>query len=141
MRNFQYFFFLLKRSYICHYIICMTVPLSKRNKKYEIYYKNFALWKIETIVDVEGQKQSPRGILKIVIEIFCKLNKFLQFQNFSLVLNNRLNNLKRFLFRLYYWNFPILKQKPIFWTNKIENCSFSMKPCMCKELYIRGLMQ
>ena len=70
-------FFVLKRSYICYYIICMTVPLSKRNKKCEICYNNFALWKIETIVDVKRQKQPPRGVLKIFIEIFCKLKGFL----------------------------------------------------------------
>ena len=55
----------------------MTVPLSKRNKKCEICYNNFALWKIETIVDVKRQKQPPRGVLKIFIEIFGKLKGFL----------------------------------------------------------------
>ena len=55
----------------------MTVPFSKRNKKCEIYYNNFILWKIETIVDVKSQKQKPRGVLKIFIEIFGKLNGFL----------------------------------------------------------------
>ena len=69
--------FVLKRSYICYYMICMTVPFSKRKKKCEIYYNNFALWKIETIVDVKRQKQPPRGVLKIFIEIFCKLKGFL----------------------------------------------------------------
>ena len=39
--------------------------LSKRNKKCEICYKNFALWKIETIADVKHQKQLPRDICKI----------------------------------------------------------------------------
>ena len=63
MRNFQYFF--------------LTVSLSKRNKKCEIRYNNFALWKIETIVDVKRQKQPPRGVLKIFIEIFGKLKGFL----------------------------------------------------------------
>ena len=27
MQKFQYFLFVLKLSYICYYIICMTVPL------------------------------------------------------------------------------------------------------------------
>ena len=27
MRKFQYFLFVMKRSYICYYIICMTLPL------------------------------------------------------------------------------------------------------------------
>ena len=70
-------FFVLKRSYICYYIICMTVPLSKSNKKCEICHNNFALWNIEDIVDVKRQKLPPKGILKIFIEIFGKLNGFL----------------------------------------------------------------
>ena len=53
------------------------VNLSKRNKKCEICYNNVALWKIETIVDVKRQKQPPRGVLKIFIQIFGKLNGFL----------------------------------------------------------------
>ena len=53
------------------------VNLSKRNKKCEKYYNNVALWKIETIVDVKRQKQPPRGVLKIFIQIFGKLNGFL----------------------------------------------------------------
>ena len=53
----------------------MTV--SKRNKKYEICYNNFPLWKVETIVDVKRQRRPPRGVLKILIEIFGKLNRFL----------------------------------------------------------------
>ena len=66
-------FLVLKPSYICYYIICMTAPLSKRNKKCETCYNNFALWKTETTVDLKRQKQSPRGVLKIFIEIFGKL--------------------------------------------------------------------
>ena len=31
MRKFQCLLFVLKRSYICYYIICMTVPLSKQS--------------------------------------------------------------------------------------------------------------
>ena len=31
MRIFQCLLFVLKRSYICYYIICMTVPLNKNN--------------------------------------------------------------------------------------------------------------
>ena len=31
MRKFQCSLFVLKRSYICYYIICMTVPLSKQS--------------------------------------------------------------------------------------------------------------
>ena len=29
MRKFQFLLFVLKQSYICYYIICMTVPLNK----------------------------------------------------------------------------------------------------------------
>ena len=43
--------------------------LSKRNKKCEIYYNNFALWKIETILDVKRQKQPPRGVLIILKDV------------------------------------------------------------------------
>ena len=32
-------------------------------------YNNFALWKIEIIVDVKYQKQPPRGALKIFVEV------------------------------------------------------------------------
>ena len=39
--------------------------------------QQLALWKIETIVDVKRQKQPPMGVLKIFIEMFGKLNKFL----------------------------------------------------------------
>ena len=46
--------------------------LSKRNKKCGICYNNFALWKIETIVDVKRQKQPPMGF-KIFIEMLGKL--------------------------------------------------------------------
>ena len=46
---------------------------------------------------------------------------------FSLILNNRLINLKRFLFRLFYLNFPLLKWRPIFLTKKFENYYLSMK--------------
>ena len=53
------------------------VNLSKRNKKCEICYSNFTLWKTETIVDVKHQKQPPRDVFKIFIEIFGKLNGFL----------------------------------------------------------------
>ena len=35
------------------------LTLSKRNKKRKIYFNNFALWNIETIVDVKCQKQPP----------------------------------------------------------------------------------
>ena len=35
MRKFQCLLFLLKQSYICYYIICMTVPLI------QIIYKGF----------------------------------------------------------------------------------------------------
>ena len=38
---------------------------------------NFALWKIETIVDVKRQMQPPENVLKILIEMFRKLNGFL----------------------------------------------------------------
>ena len=39
--------------------------LSKKNKKYEICNKNFALWKNwNYIVDVKRQKQLPRDVLK-----------------------------------------------------------------------------
>ena len=31
MRKFQYSLFVLKRSYICYYIICMTVPLNHKS--------------------------------------------------------------------------------------------------------------
>ena len=40
MRNFQCFLFVLKRSYICYYIICMTLPLSR-------FLKNFPFEKTE----------------------------------------------------------------------------------------------
>ena len=30
MRTFQYLLFVLEQSYICYYIICMTVPLTSR---------------------------------------------------------------------------------------------------------------
>ena len=33
MRKFQCLLFVLKRSYICYYIICMTVPLEEPRKK------------------------------------------------------------------------------------------------------------
>ena len=36
--------------------------LPKRNKKCEICYINFALWKIETIVVVKRQKQPPWSV-------------------------------------------------------------------------------
>ena len=51
--------------------------LSKRNKKCGICYNNFALWKIETIVDVKPQKLPPKGVLKILVGMFHKLNEFL----------------------------------------------------------------
>ena len=56
---------------------CFRETLSKRNKKCEICYNNFALWKIETIVDVKRQKQPLLSVLKILIEMFRKLNGFL----------------------------------------------------------------
>ena len=68
--------FVFKRPYI-YYIIGKTVTLSKINKKCQMCYNNFTLWKIETIVDVKHQKQPPRGVLKIFIEILGKLNGFL----------------------------------------------------------------
>ena len=40
--------------------------------------------------------------------------------------------------RISYLNFPLLKQRPICLTSKIENYLF-MKPCMQKELYVRGV--
>ena len=77
MRNFQDVFETRLQSFISAFSICMTVLLSKRNKKCEISYNNFALWKIETIVYVKHQKQPSRGVLKIFIEIFGKLNALL----------------------------------------------------------------
>ena len=49
-----------------YYIITRSdiVNVSKRNKKYEICYNNFALWKIEAVVDVKRQKQPPRVLLQ-----------------------------------------------------------------------------
>ena len=35
MRKFQCLLFVLKRSYICHYVIYMTVPLSQTDFKTE----------------------------------------------------------------------------------------------------------
>ena len=58
------------------------VNLSKRNKKCEICYSNFAIWKIETIVDVKCQKQPLRGAVKIFIEMFGKSNFFCTFKIF-----------------------------------------------------------
>ena len=43
--------------------------LNQKKKKCEICY-NFALWKIETIVDFKRQKQPPRGVLKIFRDIW-----------------------------------------------------------------------
>ena len=60
--------------YICKHF---WETLSKRNKKCKICCNNFALWKNETVVDVKRQKQPPRGVLKIFIEILRKLNGFL----------------------------------------------------------------
>ena len=58
------------------------VNVSKGNKKCEIYYSNFALWKIETKVDVKCQKQPRRGVVKIFIEMFGKSNFFCSFKIF-----------------------------------------------------------
>ena len=35
MRKFQYLLFVLKQSYICYYIICMTVPLIETRRLLE----------------------------------------------------------------------------------------------------------
>ena len=65
--------------------------LSKR-KKCRICCNNFALWKIETIVDLKRQKQPPRCVLKIFIGMFRKLNGFL--------LNSRF-----YSFIIFHWYF------------------------------------
>ena len=86
--------------------------LSKRNKKCEICYNNFALWKIETIVDVKYQKQPPRGVLKILVEMFHKLNSFLlnshfcSFQIFYWFLITDLIISKDFSFGFFTWTSP-----------------------------------
>ena len=106
-------------AYVCKHVSFSRFlgNIKQRNKKCEKCYSNFALWKIETIVDVKRQNQPP-------IEMFRKLNGLLLNLHFcsfnSLVLNNRLNNLKRFLFWLFYFNFPLLKWKPIFLANMID---------------------
>ena len=106
---------------------CKTFgKLSKGTKKCEIFYKNFALCEIETTVDVMCQKQLPKDVLKIFIEMLCKLNGFLlnwHFCSFKIFLwyLMRLTNLKRFFFGLSYSNSPLLKWKSIFLVNKIKN--------------------
>ena len=87
----------------------------------EYVNNNCALWRIETIGDVKRQKQPPRGVLKLVLEVFFKLNGFSNLSHFSVVPNNKLNNPKRFLFRLSYFNFPLLKWKLVFLANEIGN--------------------
>ena len=37
MRKFQRLLFVAKRSYICYYIICMTVPLSKKKELSQVF--------------------------------------------------------------------------------------------------------
>ena len=38
---------------------------------------NFDIWKIETTADVKRQMQPPKSFLKVLIEMFRKLNGFL----------------------------------------------------------------
>ena len=54
MRKFQGFLFVLKRSYICYYIICMTVPLNRKKStcdtwKNAVYFISKALFVCEKI--------------------------------------------------------------------------------------------
>ena len=56
MRKFQCLLFVFKRSYICCYIICMTVPLRKAVFRdiadifYTLYYKEYEIihWRLST---------------------------------------------------------------------------------------------
>ena len=75
------------------------VNSNKRNKNRKIYYNNFALLKIETIVDVKCQEQPSRGVLNIFIEIFGKLNRFL-FTGTDLIIS------KDFSFGSLIWTSP-----------------------------------
>ena len=43
MRKFQCLLFVLKRSYICYYMICMTVPLIKSSVIFMISTKPFVI--------------------------------------------------------------------------------------------------
>ena len=54
MRKFQLPVFVLKQSYICYYIICMTVPLI--TQQYVFYYEtqSFLTWLV-TAFDLTGR--------------------------------------------------------------------------------------
>ena len=52
MRKFQCSLFVLKRSYICYYIICMTVPLSKESDEVKnVAKKNVYNAKMKNVED------------------------------------------------------------------------------------------
>ena len=69
---------------------CFMETLSKRNKKCKTCYNNIAVWKIKIIVDAKCQKQPPRYVLNIFVEVFRKLN--------GLLLNSRFCS-----FRFFQW--------------------------------------
>ena len=52
MRKFQYLLFVLQRSHICYYIICMNVPLS--------YNAIFRIWPVDILIQTICQLQVMR---------------------------------------------------------------------------------
>ena len=64
MRKSQYLSFVLKRSYICYYIICMTAPLNVgglRNQSNTVEVDNYVFCK------------SPLQFATIMLEVYLKL--------------------------------------------------------------------